>query len=1165
MCRPCGLPEPQKPVNWRSRPIFISGTFRDMHAERDLVAGPVFRKLEEELAKYYTTLEAVDLRVGVETRSLADDHAKQALVLKVCLDDVKRCRPFLIVLIGDRYGWVPPIERAKAAAQEAGFERTVDGKSVTALEIEHGLWEAPDQQTRSRIYFRQLDYTGMAEVDAILYSDERAALSHMVTPEERTDFADRAAKLRDLKDALRKDPLLRSRCRDYHARWDPTTKRVSGLEAFVTAVVDDLLPDMVAEAKEQVAAAKAGLLPTPLEQFVAERARGFTGRTDIVVSLCDFAAGSGASGWTWPDTLRGRIVTGSSGAGKSAIFARVHEEMSAADGSSEQFWLLSHAAGIDPRSSSILTLLHGWVVTLARKLGVENPLAVPGDAGDGFSRLSAQADMRPEPDEAFADLLSRAAARARVVLLIDALDRFERTPQAEHLTWLPPRLPANVRLLATAISGVETQALAQRPDMVVESLMGLTTDEAMAIAKTVYARYHRTPNADAVHELVEKAGPDSEPPHGNALWLVSALEELNLLDGDDFRRADAEAQATEEDRLHAMVVSEGRAMPGDVEALYARIFERAGRRVSDDAEDGAALARAFAVTIALSRGGFRERDLSELIPKVARLLDPGRDDRSTTTLSWNALAFASLRRALRAHLVRRGEEDRWDFHHRQARPAAERAYAPNANVRRQIHECVAEHLQNLSPDDPLRESETMYHLIEADAREKAARLYAGDLTPGGLEGCRDSLVARALEDEGGTWVRGLLEIGALETDVIGSLASRYMFDMDPALAHRPRLDLRLGILSAVEGALNRLISAGSCIAHAENALGACYITLGDILAAKGNLPEAHAAFQASRATRERLASADPGDSDCLRGLAVSHERLGTVLSAQGDLAAALASFQASLAIRQLLVASDTGNGNWQRDLSVVHNWLGDVLTAQGDLRAGLEMVRSGLAIRERLAATNPSSIHRQRDLSVSWNKLGVVLVAQGDLPAARAAFQDGLAIAKVIAAADPERASWQHDLSVSHSLLGDVLQRQGDLPEALTAFQASLALMERLAAADRSNAGWQHSLATMHCRVGVVLGHQGNAIDALRNLLVGLGIQQRLVAADPTNAAWQRAFYVSNWKLGALLLLEHSPEARHYLHAARRVLDSMLANGIPLSPSDLEAAEALDVILRSPP
>jgi len=122
---------------WRTRPIFISSTFRDMHAERDWLRNRVFPRLEEELRRRRHLLEPIDLRVGVETSEAATDEARELLVLKVCLKEIERSRPFLLVLLGDRYGWVPPEDRMMAATQEAGFAIDAAGRSVTALEIEY--------------------------------------------------------------------------------------------------------------------------------------------------------------------------------------------------------------------------------------------------------------------------------------------------------------------------------------------------------------------------------------------------------------------------------------------------------------------------------------------------------------------------------------------------------------------------------------------------------------------------------------------------------------------------------------------------------------------------------------------------------------------------------------------------------------------------------------------------------------------------------------------------------------------------------------------------------------------------------------------------------------------------------------------------------------------
>jgi anaerobic selenocysteine-containing dehydrogenase len=50
----------------------------------------------------------------VTTDESADPAARELLILKVCLDEITRSRPFLIGLLGHRYGWVPPPERVAA-------------------------------------------------------------------------------------------------------------------------------------------------------------------------------------------------------------------------------------------------------------------------------------------------------------------------------------------------------------------------------------------------------------------------------------------------------------------------------------------------------------------------------------------------------------------------------------------------------------------------------------------------------------------------------------------------------------------------------------------------------------------------------------------------------------------------------------------------------------------------------------------------------------------------------------------------------------------------------------------------------------------------------------------------------------------------------------------
>ena len=117
----------------------------------------------------------------------------------------------------------------------------------------------------------------------------------------------------------------------------------------------------------------------------------------------------------------------------------------------------------------------------------------------------------------------------------------------------------------------------------------------------------------------------------------------------------------------------------------------------------------------MSRGGLRKRDLEQLIPRVARILLP-----DSPLLQYSELQFAALRRGFRAHLVRRGAEDQWDFFHAQTRAAVDSRLLGEPGLRQHIHSTVADHLERLPADDVLRE-ELMFHLIGADDRARAAQ------------------------------------------------------------------------------------------------------------------------------------------------------------------------------------------------------------------------------------------------------------------------------------------------------------------------------------------------------------------------------------------------------------------------------------------------------------
>src|SRR5881628_3454508 len=82
--------------------VFVSSTFRDMQEEQDILIKKIFPQLRKLCEERAVTWTEVDLRWGITT-----EQAAEGKVLPLCLEEIHRCRPYFIGLLGGRYGWVP--------------------------------------------------------------------------------------------------------------------------------------------------------------------------------------------------------------------------------------------------------------------------------------------------------------------------------------------------------------------------------------------------------------------------------------------------------------------------------------------------------------------------------------------------------------------------------------------------------------------------------------------------------------------------------------------------------------------------------------------------------------------------------------------------------------------------------------------------------------------------------------------------------------------------------------------------------------------------------------------------------------------------------------------------------------------------------------------------
>ncbi len=94
--------------------VFVSSTFSDLKAERNALQEKVFPKLRALCMQRGCRFQAIDLRWGVSEEASVDQQT-----MPICMEELRRCqkitpRPNFIVLLGQRYGWlpIPPYIRA---------------------------------------------------------------------------------------------------------------------------------------------------------------------------------------------------------------------------------------------------------------------------------------------------------------------------------------------------------------------------------------------------------------------------------------------------------------------------------------------------------------------------------------------------------------------------------------------------------------------------------------------------------------------------------------------------------------------------------------------------------------------------------------------------------------------------------------------------------------------------------------------------------------------------------------------------------------------------------------------------------------------------------------------------------------------------------------------
>jgi WD40 repeat protein len=429
-------------TKWEKVHVFISSTFKDMHAERDYLVKRVFPQLNEWCEQRRLRLVDIDLRWGV-----TEQDAQNRNVVKVCLDKIDACRPFFLCFLGQRRGWVPKYS-SNGADENNDIPLSTIGEfpnlgkyagitSVTELEIVHALVD-PLHRGRQRDPERPGEYYEPAEY-AFFYLRDDSYLEQIASPELRKIYTNDSAEDDQELNKWRNEkiPATGRPKRAYTARWDPDLNTPElGLPGRLTdfqhqsssldnIILEDLKAAISARYPHHVGNEELTDLQKEIDQqelFLFSGSEGFISRGDDFKELNDYVNSSS-------DRLF--VLTAPGGMGKSTLLAKWIENCKEGGSSKTQGETIHYRfIGKSDRSTTVYSLLH----FLARELK------------EMAGKISSEIPVEPQKlRQEFPKLLEAAGKKGKTVIILDALNQLESG--LSDLAWLPYQLPANIKLI----------------------------------------------------------------------------------------------------------------------------------------------------------------------------------------------------------------------------------------------------------------------------------------------------------------------------------------------------------------------------------------------------------------------------------------------------------------------------------------------------------------------------------------------------------------------------------------------------------------------------------------------------------------------------------------------------------------------------------------------
>ncbi len=468
--------------------IFVSSTFKDMQFERDFMQVDIIPQLNKFAMEYGEQLRFVDLRWGVNTSDLESDEGANK-VLSVCLDEIDNCNPYMIVILGERYGWVPDKKHLHYCTQSKNYEIDDYMKSVTALEIEYGALSEKSKPENCLFFIRDSSF-----IDD-MPQDERAIYE--------SENAEHLAKLNSLKKRLTDN--FSDRVFYYSPKWDSEKKRLEMPENFKEEMINGV-KKLMQEDFDRI----ANLHVIERDEILAnlyleEKQKQYATRFELAENI--------ANKIIYDDEFI-FIVKGITGSGKSCLLAQVLKNLT-----DENIQVNKFVAQTGTQTGDVFSLVKHFIYNIEKIFGIDFTEHTDYEmAKDYFwylMELYAKHDMPLQ------------------VFVIDNINKFDDASEIRRFMLFPPNHPseykANIKFIFTQHSQVEYSVPVNKREFTHETEVQMLTDtEKVEVINGILAAAGKELDDDVIERIVKKSS--SELP----LYIYLIVQRLLIFDIDDF-------------------------------------------------------------------------------------------------------------------------------------------------------------------------------------------------------------------------------------------------------------------------------------------------------------------------------------------------------------------------------------------------------------------------------------------------------------------------------------------------------------------------------------------------------------------------------------------------------------------------------------------------------